>query len=77
MCQKPVILRVNNQVQSFCIFIHIANATIQLLAGVQYTLDSVVQELSKNPDRTFIYVEMAYFTRWWAEQTEAKRSLVS
>lgn len=57
-------------------FIHSANTSIQH-AGVQYILDSVVSELSKDPEKTFIYVEMAYFTRWWAEQNEATKSLVS
>ena len=44
---------------------------------MQYILDSVVLELSKDPDKTFIYVEMAYFARWWKEQTEMMQSLVS
>jgi lysosomal alpha-mannosidase len=38
------------------------------LAGVQYTLDSVVDELKKNPSRRFIYVETAFFSRWWENQ---------
>ncbi|XP_057699367.1 lysosomal alpha-mannosidase [Corythoichthys intestinalis] len=38
-------------------------------AGVQYILDSVVDELLKNPDRRFIYVEMAFFYRWWRRQS--------
>ncbi|KAG7218977.1 hypothetical protein INR49_019375, partial [Caranx melampygus] len=32
-------------------------------AGVQYILDSVVDQLLKNPDRRFIYVETAFFYR--------------
>ncbi|CAD7086199.1 unnamed protein product [Hermetia illucens] len=39
-------------------------------AGVQYILDSVVQELLRNPDRRFVYVESAFFFKWWEEQTE-------
>ncbi len=36
--------------------------------GVQYILDSVVTELIKDPKRRFIYVEMAFFFRWWDQQ---------
>ena len=32
-------------------------------AGVQYILDSVMVGLAENPDRKFIYVEIAYFQR--------------
>ena len=49
-------------------------------AGVGYIIDSVVQNLQENPDRTFVYVEMAFFSRWWDEasekQREAARTLV-
>ena len=37
--------------------------------GVQYILDSVVDELSKDPNKRFIFVEMAFFWRWWRQQT--------
>uniref|UniRef100_A0A1X7VJH7 Alpha-mannosidase n=1 Tax=Amphimedon queenslandica TaxID=400682 RepID=A0A1X7VJH7_AMPQE len=39
-------------------------------AAVQYIISSVVEELSKNKDRKFIYVEIAFFIRWWNEQTD-------
>lgn len=39
-------------------------------AGVQYILDSVVSALQKDPTRKFIYVESAFFFRWWNEQTQ-------
>jgi hypothetical protein len=52
-----------------------SNNTIQH-AGVVYILDSVMQSLSKNPDRKFIYVEQAYFDLWWAEQDAATRVIV-
>jgi lysosomal alpha-mannosidase len=39
-------------------------------AGVQYILDSIVLALDENPDRRFIYVEMAFFSRWWLQQTD-------
>jgi lysosomal alpha-mannosidase len=39
-------------------------------AGIQYILDSLVIALDENPDRRFIYVEIAFFWRWWNQQTE-------
>ncbi|XP_063446500.1 lysosomal alpha-mannosidase-like isoform X2 [Mytilus trossulus] len=45
-------------------------------AGVQYIIDSVVQELLKDPSKRFIYVEIAFFARWWREQDEAMRDQV-
>lgn len=45
-----------------------ANNSIQN-AAVQFILDSVTQELDGHPDRKFIYVESAFFKRWWDEQT--------
>ena len=45
-------------------------------AGVKYILNSVVQELQKDPSRTFIYVEMAFFARWWSEQTKSTKDIV-
>ncbi|XP_063055152.1 lysosomal alpha-mannosidase [Engraulis encrasicolus] len=46
-------------------------------AGVQYILDSVVQELQKDPSRRFIYVESAFFYRWWKQQKQAMRRTVT
>lgn len=37
-------------------------------AGVQYILDSVVQSLLLDPEKRFIYVESAFFFKWWKEQ---------
>ncbi|XP_067620208.1 lysosomal alpha-mannosidase [Eurosta solidaginis] len=37
-------------------------------AGVQYILDSVIVELLKDPEKRFIYVESAFFFKWWREQ---------
>ncbi len=45
-------------------------------AGVQYILDSIVLALDENPDRRFIYVEIAFFWRWWLQQTEDMREKV-
>ncbi|XP_045462132.1 lysosomal alpha-mannosidase isoform X1 [Harmonia axyridis] len=39
-------------------------------AGVQYILDSVTDALKKNPDRRFIYVETAFFWKWWMNQPD-------
>jgi lysosomal alpha-mannosidase len=44
--------------------------------GVQYILDSVVEALLDNPDRRYIYVEIAYFWRWWNEQSDDMRNTV-
>lgn len=52
-----------------------ANNTIQH-AGVQYILDSVVKALEENPERRFIYVEIAFFYRWWREQNDYTKQLV-
>uniref|UniRef100_A0A8B9KHS8 Alpha-mannosidase n=1 Tax=Astyanax mexicanus TaxID=7994 RepID=A0A8B9KHS8_ASTMX len=46
-------------------------------AGVQYILDSVVSELQKDPARRFIYVETAFFHRWWSEQSAKTRNIVT
>eukprot|EP00064_Thunnus_orientalis_P022022 superscaffoldBa00007078_g22201 len=45
-------------------------------AGVQYILDSVVDQLLKNPDRRFIYVETAFFYRWWKRQSSGMQQTV-
>jgi len=50
------------------------NNTIQH-AGVHYILDSVIRNLAENPDRKFVYVEQAFFARWWREQSEKTQNL--
>ncbi|CAG2109290.1 unnamed protein product [Medioppia subpectinata] len=45
-------------------------------AGVQYILDSVVQALDGEPDRRFIYVETAFFWKWWTHQTDTVKDTV-
>lgn len=45
-------------------------------AGVQYILDSVIQALLADPNRRFIYVESAFFFKWWNEQTNDLREKV-
>lgn len=54
---------------------YIGKNTIQK-AGVQYILDNVVRALLRNPDRRFIYVESAFFTKWWYDQTESRKEEV-
>ena len=45
-------------------------------AGVKYILDTVVQELQRDVRRTFIYVEIAFFARWWNEQDDTTKDIV-
>lgn len=45
-----------------------ANNSIQH-AAVHHILDTVVEELQKNPARKFIYVEQAFFQMWWQRQS--------
>ncbi|XP_041505823.1 lysosomal alpha-mannosidase isoform X1 [Microtus oregoni] len=45
-------------------------------ASVQYILDSVISSLLEDPTRRFIYVEMAFFSRWWKEQTNETKDSV-
>ncbi|CAB3366560.1 Hypothetical predicted protein [Cloeon dipterum] len=44
--------------------------------GVQYIIDSVVNELPKDPSRRFIYVETAYFRQWWNNRDQEAREKV-
>ncbi|XP_051528161.1 lysosomal alpha-mannosidase isoform X2 [Myxocyprinus asiaticus] len=46
-------------------------------AGVQYILDSVVDQLQKDPARRFIYVETAFFYRWWRQQSQNTQRIVT
>uniref|UniRef100_A0A8C3W8Z6 Alpha-mannosidase n=1 Tax=Catagonus wagneri TaxID=51154 RepID=A0A8C3W8Z6_9CETA len=45
-------------------------------AGVQYILDSVISSLLAEPTRRFVYVEIAFFSRWWHQQTNATQEMV-
>lgn len=38
-------------------------------AGVQYIIDSVIQELLRDPEKKFVYVESAFFSKWWKRQS--------
>ena len=52
-----------------------ANSSIQR-AGVQYILDSVMEELFQDPLKRFIQVETGFFAMWWAEQSEEMKAKV-
>ncbi|XP_019447415.1 PREDICTED: alpha-mannosidase At3g26720-like isoform X4 [Lupinus angustifolius] len=45
-------------------------------ACVQNVLDSVISALLEDKNRKFIYVEMAFFQRWWRQQSKAKKTKV-
>ncbi|KAH7577124.1 hypothetical protein JRO89_XS01G0209000 [Xanthoceras sorbifolium] len=45
-------------------------------ACVQNVLDSLIPALLADKNRKFIYVEQAFFQRWWREQSEAMQQIV-
>ena len=45
-------------------------------ATVQYILDTVIPELQSDPTKRFVYVEMAFFWRWWNQQTDTLKESV-
>ncbi|KAL4192151.1 hypothetical protein AMTRI_Chr06g170820 [Amborella trichopoda] len=45
-------------------------------ASVQNVLDSLIPALLADKNRKFIYVEQAFFQRWWREQSEAMQAVV-
>ncbi len=60
-----------------CVFVYLCIDRNDIQhAGVQYILDSVVDQLLKNPDRRFIYVETAFFYRWWKRQSSSVQQTV-
>uniref|UniRef100_A0A1J3IV57 Alpha-mannosidase n=1 Tax=Noccaea caerulescens TaxID=107243 RepID=A0A1J3IV57_NOCCA len=52
-----------------------SNNSIQV-ACVQNVLDSLVPALLADKNRKFIYVEQAFFQRWWREQSEEIKRIV-
>ncbi|XP_033226476.1 lysosomal alpha-mannosidase-like [Belonocnema kinseyi] len=44
--------------------------------GVQYILNSVIRSLQESPERRFIYVESAFFFKWWDQQNEKVKTIV-
>ncbi|XP_030535906.1 alpha-mannosidase [Rhodamnia argentea] len=45
-------------------------------ACIENVLDSVVVALARDPNRKFVFAEMAFFDRWWLEQTPEKQEQV-
>ncbi|KAM1810189.1 hypothetical protein ACFX12_026980 [Malus domestica] len=45
-------------------------------ACVENTLDSVVESLVRDPNRKFVFAEMAFFQRWWLTQSPEIQALV-
>ncbi|TMW56914.1 hypothetical protein Poli38472_002839 [Pythium oligandrum] len=43
---------------------------------VQFILDTSIDELLKNPDRKFMFVEQSFFQRWWNEQDSKMKETV-
>ena len=43
---------------------------------VRKIITSVIEALSKDSARKFVYVEQVYFQMWWNEQTPKVRDLV-
>ncbi|CAN0870191.1 Probable alpha-mannosidase At5g13980 [Linum grandiflorum] len=52
-----------------------ANNSIQA-ACVQNILDSLIPALLADKNRKFVYVEIAFFERWWNDQSEAMKHIV-
>ena len=50
-----------------------ANNSIQH-ANVNSIISANILSLMEDPGRKFIYVEMAFWTRWWDEQSESKKA---
>ena len=42
---------------------------------VRSIINTVVESLSRNPARRFMYVEQAFVQRWWREQNDTQRAL--
>ncbi|KAL3631015.1 hypothetical protein CASFOL_023999 [Castilleja foliolosa] len=49
---------------------------LHLGACVQNVLDSVIPALLDDKNRKFIYVEMAFFQRWWRQQSDTLKAKV-
>lgn len=44
--------------------------------GAESILDTVIGELLDNPDRTFVYADLAFFVKWWQELHPETQALV-
>lgn len=69
----------NNSIQEARVQ-YILDNVITALLGALFplcvSLASAYFIVPANPQRRFTYVEIAFFTRWWAEQTPAKQAAV-
>ncbi len=45
-------------------------------AAVQYTIETVVNELSKNLSYKFSIVEVAFLYRWWNQATDIQKDQI-
>ncbi|XP_021816006.1 alpha-mannosidase [Prunus avium] len=45
-------------------------------ACVENTLDSVIESLVRDPNRKFVFAEMAFFQRWWSTQSAGIQEIV-
>ncbi|XP_004289082.1 PREDICTED: alpha-mannosidase-like isoform X2 [Fragaria vesca subsp. vesca] len=52
-----------------------SNNSIQA-ACIENVLDSVVESLFRDPNRKFVFAEMAFFQRWWLTQSEEMQERV-
>ncbi|KAM5546803.1 alpha-mannosidase [Rosa sericea] len=52
-----------------------SNNSIQA-ACIENVLDSVMESLVRDPNRKFVFAEMAFFQRWWLTQTVEMQELV-
>lgn len=46
-------------------------------ASVENILDTSISQLLMDKNRKFIYVEMAFFTKWWNKQSESVKEKVT
>jgi len=52
------------------------NETIDKRGNVRRIISSVVESLASNPARTFVIVEMKFFSMWWSEQPDGVKDTV-
>ena len=70
----------HNYVGCYLVYIQLSSwlqiRTLYLFVEVQYILDTVNNELNNDIAKKFIYVEQAYFTRWWNELHDSQKHAV-
>lgn len=45
------------------------------MASVQDIIDTVTEQLDKDPRKRFIYVEMGFLSRWWRQQSQETKEI--